>query len=126
MTNTQNDTAVWTFDEDIVSDLHKDAYGMRPSESWWYGWVHATDEDKQFQWNCLLEAVEASIKREEEDQAWAIQKFEKLVTSTIESGAKTREDALRWIMDASTCYGDWEFLCYNHGLPYGFFKKESM
>ncbi len=125
MTNTQNDTAVWTFDEDIVSDLHKDAYGMRPSESWWYGWTHATDEYKQYQWNHLLEVVEASIKRDDEDKAWAIETFEKLVASTIEAGAKTREDALRWIMDASICDGDWDFLCYEHGLPYGYFKKAA-
>ena len=25
----------YTFDENLVSDLHKDAYGFRPSQSFW-------------------------------------------------------------------------------------------
>jgi len=45
---------MFTFDEISVSDLHKDAYGKRPSESWWYGWAHATDEQKQLMWDHMV------------------------------------------------------------------------
>ena len=41
----------------------------------------------------------------------------------FQAGAGDRETALRWIMDASDCDGDWEFLCFHHHLPYGYFKQ---
>lgn len=123
MTNTQNNTAVWTFDGDIVSDLHKDAYGFRPSQTWWEIWDSCLDSEKQKIWDDLLESLKASIIRDEEDRAWAVKKFEEMVSATMEVGAKTREDALRWLMDASDCGGDWEYYCFQNGLPYGYFKK---
>ena len=53
-----------------------------------------------------------------------MKKFEQHVINTMCMGARDRETALRWIMDASTRNGDWEFLCYDLGLPYGHFNKE--
>ena len=53
----------------------------------------------------------------------AIAKFEQHVTNTICMGARDRETALRWIMDASNANGDWEYLCYDLGLPYHYFRK---
>ena len=37
----------YTFCEDSISDLHKDAYGMRPGEGFWQRWREATDDEKQ-------------------------------------------------------------------------------
>lgn len=114
-----------TYDEDTVSDLHKDAYGFRPSQGWWVHWNSFSDVEKQTEWDSLIVAMEASSAREKEYEVAAIAKFEVLVTKTIANGAKTRESALRWIMDGSTCNGDWEFLCYEHGLPYSYFRKAA-
>jgi hypothetical protein len=41
------------------------------------------------------------------------------------SGAKTRDQALRWIHEAEGSNGDDEFLCYLTGLPYGYFRKAA-
>lgn len=123
MTNTQNDTVVYTFCEDIVSDFHKDAYGFRPSQDWWIYWSSMTDAEKQAEWDSLGQTMEIRNKQEEVDQAWAVKKFEETVSATMEAGAKTREDALRWLMAASDCDGDWEYYCFQNGLPYGYFKK---
>ena len=114
---------MFTFDEDTVSDLHKDAFGFRPSQSWWYGWTHATDIQKQYEWDHLLECLEASNVVEKELEDRAVKAFEVLVEQTIANGAKDRESALRWIMSASKCDGDWEYLCFTHCLPYQYFKK---
>lgn len=114
---------VFTFDSDIVSDLHKDAYGFRPRGDFWKNWDASTDEQRQAEWDSLLEALERSVAQEKAEQALAIERFEKLVAKTIASGAGDRATALRWIMDASAVNNsDWEFLSYNHGLPYGYFK----
>lgn len=113
----------YTFDEHCVSDLHKDAFGFRPSQNWWADWGSMNPVEKQAEWDSLASAMEASSVREKEDESRAIKSFEALVTKTINSGAKTSGDALRWIMEASKCDGDWEYLCFTHGLPYSYFKK---
>ena len=115
----------YTFDGDIVSDLHKDAYGFRPSQGWWESWKTMSDDEKQGEWDNLIFAMNCSMEYEREQEARATKEFEDLVIRTIQTGAKTREDAIRWIMDASDCDGDWEYLCYKHGLPYGYFKKAA-
>lgn len=113
----------YTFDCDTVSDLHKDAYGMRPGQYFWAEWDAADDAGRQRIWDSLLDSAEASAREDERREAAAIVRFESLVDTTVAAGARNRETALRWIMDASTCGGDWEFLCWEHGLPYGYFKK---
>ena len=118
---------VYTFDENIVSDLHKDAYGFRPAGSWWMMWEEASDLRRQEIWDNLVDDLNHSMDQEKQAQARAIERFEQLVAKTIEHGAEDRETAVRWIMDASICNGDWEFLCYEHGLPYGYhFIKETV
>ena len=115
----------YTYDDNIISDLHKDAMGFRPSESFWDFWISATPDEKQKEWDSLCNLLEREIEREKAEQEIAIKRFEDLVEKTIASGARDRETALRWIMDASDCDGDWEYLCYHHGLPYGYFKKAA-
>lgn len=114
---------VYTFDENIVSDLHKDARGIRPSGYWWTMWEEASDLRRQEIWDGLLDELSYAQEHERQAQANAMERFEKMVAKTMEHGAADRETALRWIMDASTCNGDWEYLCYKHGLPYGSFQK---
>lgn len=116
-------TTTYTFCEDTISDLFKDVYGMRPGVGFWERWAEATDAEKQEQWDWLVAALGHVIAEEEAAKERAVVEFEKLVSETIASGAKNRETALRWIMDASICNGDWEFLCYEYGLPYRYFNK---
>lgn len=82
---------MYTFSEDNLSDLYKDAYGVRPRGAFWNEWSIATDDGKQRIWNRLcIEVNSASVAQEEE-----IQKY-------IEYGAGDRETALRWITDHET------------------------
>lgn len=116
---------VYTFDDNIVSDLHKDAYGFRPCEGFWASWNSMDDEEKQAEWDNLIEACNRAIQEEQEQEERAIERFEVLVTQTISSGAGDRETAIRWIMDASSAArdNDWDYLCWEHGLPYGYFTR---
>jgi hypothetical protein len=41
-------------------------------------------------------------------------------------GAGDRATALRWIMEASSANGDWEYLCWDLGLPYHYFTKQPV
>lgn len=106
--------------QSFYSDFHKDLYGFRPrpSQELWESMEYLEAQIAQ-----LHQAAPAIIAAEEQAQDERTAEFEKLVTETIQLGAGDRETALRWIMDASDCNGDWEFLCFEHGLPYGYFKK---
>lgn len=109
--------------QSFYSDFYKELHGFRPrfatAEQWnSLEWLEAQIKDLHA-YAPIVEAEEAAREKEE------IERFEALVATTIEAGAKDRESALRWIMDASDCDGDWEYLCYQHCLPYGYFKKAA-
>ena len=114
---------VYTFDADTVSDLYKDAYGFRPSDLFWEEWIGANEAQKQEIWDSLERALEVSMEIERENEQRAIERFEALVQVNINAGAEDRETALRWIMDNTKCNGDWEFLCWEYGLPYRYFER---
>lgn len=117
-------TTVYTFDDNLVSDLHKDAFGFRPGERFWGAWECMSDDEKQAEWDYLIEACGRAAREEQEREERAIAEFEALVVKTISHGAKDRETAIRWIMKESCARdGDWDFLCWEHGLPYGYFNK---
>jgi hypothetical protein len=103
-------------------DMYKDAYGVRPRGIDTTSWTEA-DFEKEFQ--VLGRAIEREEIARKEAEAEAIAKFEQHVINTICMGAKDRETALRWIMDAGHADGDWEYFCFLNGLPYGYFRKTA-
>ena len=110
---------VYTFDTDLFSDLHKDAYGFRPHSGFWNWLESATDDEKQTEWDSLIDAMEAREQQRKEAQAQAVVRFEALVGKTREAGAKTREDAIRWLMEGEDDVGYFEYLM---GIPYGYVR----
>jgi len=101
-------------------DMYKDAYGVRPR---WIDTTKWTVEDFEAEFVSLATAIEQAETQRKAEQAESIAKFEQHVMNTICMGARNRETALNWIMDASNANGDWEYLCYDLGLPYGYFKQ---
>ena len=101
-------------------DAYKDAYGFRPRT---IEVGHWTAEMFRSDLEFLGKEIERQEQNRRDEEALAVERFSKRVQEVIESGAGDRETALRWIMEADDCRGDWEYLCYQNGLPYGFFKK---
>jgi len=101
-------------------DMYKDAYGVRPRGVDTTKWTLA-DFDAEFK--LLGEIIKQEDIARKAAETEAIEKFEQHVINTICMGARDRETALRWIMDASNANGDWEYLCYDLGLPYHYFRK---
>lgn len=100
------------------SDYHKDVYGFRPrsmtteqwnSESWLRNQIAELER--------VAPAIFAAAK---EDELAAIADFEKAVDKYIADGARDRDTALRWMMQASDCDGDWDYFCFKYGIPYGY------
>jgi hypothetical protein len=119
----------YTFDEQIVSDLHKDAYGFRPSAGWWDCWKFQDDEGKQAAWNTLLDDLSRSMKEERDRHACAEDKFALQIANTIALGAADEKTAIRWILDGESLsdidlmYGS-DYVAFLFDLPYkGRFDK---
>ena len=104
----------------IYWDMYKDAHGVRPRGIDTSTW---TLQDFQLEFASLQEVIVREEANRQVAEKEAIAKFEQHVTNTICMGARDRETALRWIMDASNANGDWEYLCYDLGLPYQYFRK---
>lgn len=115
------ETRNYTFNADVLSDLHKDAYGFRPSESFFREWDLLDNEGKQDLWDILVETVADSIQREREYQRMAIAEFEGWVKMTMKIVQdSTREDCIRMLHDAHSTHGDVEYLEHCLGVPYGY------
>lgn len=119
-------TVQFTYDENIFSDLHKDAYGFRPRAHEFY---EATPERKQQIWDATVKDLECAMAEDKARQDNAVQDFEKSVASLITKGAGDRATAIRWIIEATTftkadlMYGG-GYLCYEFGLPYEGYTAE--
>lgn len=113
----------YTFDAQIVSDLHKDAYGCRPSSSWWQFWNEASDDEKQAEWDDLLEVLEREMERERQEEMLATNEFNTAIDKIMSTVRCTREDAIRIYVDSlelseyDLAYGA-SYICYHVGLPY--------
>ena len=118
-----------TFCADSISDLHKDAYGFRPSSGFWDNWEASTDDEKQIIWDDLCKYLDIVMENEKFMEQEAAARFEASVTATIESGAGDRETAIRWLFDAEDLVPDSTYdqdqFCYSHGLPYRYFFKQA-
>lgn len=118
------EATVYTFDEDTISDLHKDAYGFRPSAYWWQVWQESSDDQKQGTWDDLLAVLDQSIAEEEKRQAAAMVAFEADIAKSISWGARDRAAAIRWLVSAYessdyyTALDKAESFCYHYNLPY--------
>lgn len=106
--------------ESIFWDAYKDAHGFRPRH---INVSAMSEAELEAELEDLGKLIDQQEKARIADEQKAIVKFGKRIEDTIKSGAGDRETALRWIMDADDARGDWEYLCYLNGLPYGFFKQ---
>ena len=102
-------------------DMYKDAYGVRPRGVDTTDWTEA-----QFEAEFVLlgESIDANYKDQLAREEVASHDFEMRILNLLQTGAKDREMALRWIHEAEGSDGDDEYLCYLVGLPYRYFAKE--
>jgi hypothetical protein len=101
-------------------DMYKDAYGIRPR---WIDTTSWTLEQFDAEFASLAESIKQNMAQQELEEEQSIVTLEKRIASLMQSGAKDRSMAIRWIAEAEECNGDMEFLCFLVGVPYGYFKE---
>ena len=114
----------YTFCENTISDLHKDAWGHRPSQGFWVRWNCATDDAKQKIWNDLIDDMVANDQAEAKAKKENASKLFLRIKETCKLGASNYRTAIRWILDADNIEHDfayeggqiaWEYnLAYRH------------
>lgn len=104
------------YDVDIISDLHKSAYGHRPAAGWSTAWESMTEAERQAEWDWLCAASEDAAREEVEGYDLTARRFEGLVADAIRSGASDRPTAIRWLAQAEGS-GDGDEFGYHMGLP---------
>lgn len=113
----------YTYDEQILSDLHKDARGFRPRDGFWRHWNESTQDEKQAIWDGLCTEVEHEIKQERERHDAATADFERRILAIQECMRCDRPAAIRAYVesldlgDNVNFYGA-SYICWEAGLPY--------
>jgi len=104
-------------------DMYKDAYNVRPRGIDTSAWTEADFEREFVQ---LSKTIEVNYTEQLAREEVAKHDFEMRVLSLLQTGAKDREMALRWIHEAEGSGGDDEYLCFLLGLPYRYFVVDTV
>lgn len=117
----------YTFEDNLVSDLHKDARGYRPTESFFEMWNESSDDTKQDVWDMLLEEMEYNQKEEARVEADNLVKFRKLLRSVMDTTSCNWKVALRYLVDAENLDVNFEldYFLWNQGLGFNDRNKIS-
>ena len=117
---------MFTYSDDIISDLHKDVYGFRPREAFWADWDNCTPAEKQKTWDEYCNALEANAIQEAVQEAANVAKFEDRVQDVIAIGAGNRTTALEWIVGQETFYHiqDVEHFVWQQGILFTDYGKK--
>ena len=110
------------YDENILSDLYKDAYGSRPRELFWNAWNRMNTVERNAEWTRLCDAVEREIAEDAERHARNLRKLLSDLRAVMRAGAKSWKQALSWLVQGDADHfdiyiGDEEFL-YSCGIGY--------
>ena len=118
--------SMFTFDEQTVSDLHKDARGFRPHAAFIEGWEQSDDENKQAIWDGLVRELERHQAWEARIQDECLAEFEAEIQTCIDMGAGDRQTALRWMTSEETFHHsqDVEGWVFGRGILFCDFGRE--
>lgn len=108
----------YTFDDMIVSDLHKDAYGYRPTAGWWAQWKSQDPEAKQADWDYMCRLLEENEEIERKRAIRSYEMWDRHINHIAAEQGISIADALRWDMQAENVNGDISYYCYQWGLSY--------
>lgn len=112
----------------FLSDMYKDAYGIRPRGV--YNVEAMSLEDIQAEIDVCHEVVYDNMEREAIEEANAEWLFQALVDKTIKLGASDEKTALKWLFEATldnpseVSYFDVEGFLYQNGIMHTEYGKK--
>ena len=113
---------MFTYSDDIISDLHKDAYGFRPSQRFFDDWAEYTPAEKQECWDMLCKEMERSMKEQAAAEAAALVEFRKQVAATMKFCNCNWKKAVEFLADAEgddiDYDQDFDYFLWKQGVGY--------
>ena len=113
---------MYTFDDNIVSDLHKDARGFRPCEYFWEEWTQSPDNVKQKIWDNLIDEMNRAMEQQKKDEAAALVEFRKTVAAQMQFCGVKWTKAVEYLADAEDndvdCNQDFDYFLWKQGIGY--------
>ena len=105
------------FLETDVYEMHKEAYGVKGRH---YNFSEMSDDDLKKEFEHLAEVAKRERELEQRAEEEAHQTFLKRITEAMKLGAETKEDAIKWILQAEGLdkEKDSGYICYSLGLGY--------
>lgn len=107
-----------TYDDSLISDLYKDAYGSRPSQTYWTLWRSMTPSQKQGEWEYLCKLVEEADDARLRAEEGAYQYWSSNIRATMAKLNISEAEAIRKDMSDCDCINDIGFYCFKRGLSY--------
>jgi hypothetical protein len=109
----------FTFDYDLFSDLHKDAYGFRPHSHFFYD-EGCSDERRQKYWDMAIEDLEIREQEDRRAEERAVAEFEAGLKVIMAAAGCDRATAIRYQIEAMGMEFEWDpgYICFELGLPY--------
>jgi len=108
---------------DLISDLHKEVYGFRPTQDWWVDWNNSSDSQKEKIWDEYNRVNELQIVEATQREEKNLQDFKSNIAKMMFDHNLTKLDAVRWWIEAEglnetdLMYGS-SYINYSHNLPY--------
>lgn len=121
----------YTYDENLVSGLYKDARGYRPDEFFWAVWNDSDYDGRQEMWDSLTETLEDEIARNRKAKCEAEGRFGVMIAANMSLGASDKIVAIRWILESESfsnfdlAYGP-EYVSYRFGMMYDTMWKDDI
>tara|TARA_Y100000389_G_scaffold151401_1_gene151153 strand:- start:685 stop:1086 length:402 start_codon:yes stop_codon:yes gene_type:complete len=116
----------YDYSDDVISDLHKDAYGYRPRGAWWDDWEKASPAEKQKTWDEYCRVLEENTIHEKKLEVIKVEEFKERIHQAQTWGARDYWDALRWITGCETFYHiqDVEHFVWEQGILFTDYGKQ--
>jgi len=108
----------YTYDDQTVSDLHKDAYGFRPGAVFMQAWKGMSPDAKQGMWDFLCSELEREMEQEKLAQLRSYELWVYLMTKTAKEKGVTFAEAVRQDVAEADVNGDYGYYCFQNGLSY--------
>lgn len=110
---------MYTYDIDSFSDLHKEARGFRPSETYYQWLSEASPKELQEEWDMLVNSADLRYQEEVLRLEDGATRLKASIQEMLSIGAQSIKDCIRWLHDAYETNGDNEYLDYKLGVKYG-------
>ena len=100
-----------------VYEMHKDAYGVKGRH---YNFDKMSNKELEEELDRLCAVAKAEREAEEKYEEAAYQTFLKQIAENMKLGAKDKETAIKWILEAEGLANekDSSYICYSLGLSY--------